>query len=131
MNFRDIYFAIEVSKLYKLAMDNGGFTVQFDGKRFNHYSKARGYSVSLPEFEVRATELASAYIFAGIIKGLEEARQEQEDPASYWVGGWKDGDMLYFDISAIYSNRQEAISAAKTGGQLAIFNFKTMQVERI
>lgn len=57
----------------------------------------------------------------------------KSQPENLFLGGWLDEQTgeVYYDISIWYSDRDSAITEAKTQHEKAIFNLETMKEERI
>ena len=51
--------------------------------------------------------------------------------SGYGVGIWKDQNKIYFDLTEVIKDKDQALKNAKNRDQLAIFNFNNSQVIEI
>lgn len=108
---------LKVSELKELAIKNGGFSLNKDGK-----VPVTGYMISCKDlYKIALSDLTS--------DKLDNAIKEATKIGGY-IGGWldteaNDKDNFYLDISINVKDRNEAIELAKKNNQLAIFDIAT------
>lgn len=98
------------TKLWQIAEQNpDGFTVILLSLTF----AKSGWVVALKETQ-------NCFGPEGLTKALEVAIK-----TSQTIGGWKDGDLFYWDAVLIFTNEDDATQAGKENEQLAIYHLDT------
>ena len=108
---------LKVSDLKKLALKNGGFSLNSDG-----LNATSGFMVSCKDlYKINLSDLTP--------DKLDNAIKEATEIGGY-IGGWldvnsDDKNNFYLDISINVKDKDEAIELAKKNNQLAIFDIAT------
>lgn len=104
-------------------LENGGATLDFMGeiKNFDF-----GYMVSKKGCELVVDfDTLNDYTFNAIVRGyMYNVFGSQVD----FVGLWLDNGKLYFDVSTLVRNLDDALQLGKSNEQLAIFDNENKQV---
>lgn len=102
---------------------DGGATISLDGT-----VPTTGFAVALPGHE---------YIVPLSAFGPDVLRAYLSDHAvalsapDHYLGAWVDGDEVYLDVTAIYVDRELAMTSARASDQLAIYDLTTQNTEAI
>jgi hypothetical protein len=102
--------------LLKAIKKNGGFTLDSKG---NFYT-GKGYAVATIGNEKRFT--ANRLNLFNLAELIKEYRKKLTSD-NLMIGAWLDGGKVFFDISEIVQDKDQAIQLGKERKQLAIFNF--------
>ena len=100
--------------------NNGGFSLKGNDLFFSE----SGFSVSLENYEsVLNFDLD---IDKKLIDEVSNKFQVLKDLKlkNALIGGWKDKNKVYIDVSLFVEDKKEAIKQAKKNNQLAIYDFK-------
>ena len=84
-----------------------------------------GYSVSVPGGELRTVGVPAENV---VLAWLESTAaplfaRELANGRRPYVGGWKDGDHVYLDVSIVIDDLTDAINTGREYKQLAIYSF--------
>jgi len=102
-----------INKLQEIAKSNpAGFTVSIDTLK----AVNTGYIVAMAETQ-------NCFGLKGLKKAFEVAQSK-----TGIIGGWKEGKKFYFNAVMQFEYKAEAIKAGRENGQIAIFDFNTLQV---
>lgn len=103
----------------------GGITIDRKGSEY----KGLGYAVALSQ----DTEIIidDELFIPELIQAVTRKYAEQLKKNNVFLGIWKDNGKIYFDLSEIIEDFQEAIEKGNNRNQLAIFDFNTKQVIEI
>jgi hypothetical protein len=100
--------------LYNRLFVYGGFTVS---AKLEVY-EGDGYAVSFSGYEARIPRrLLSREVFAALLNSYRNIAGD------LYIGGWVDGDTVYFDVSAVIPEKEKAIALARDNNQRAIYSF--------
>lgn len=90
-----------------------------------------GFTVKIPNLEpvttgwvVAMKETQNSFGDEGLQRVIEVAQRTTQI-----VGGWKEGDLFYWDASFIVQSEKEAVQIGIENGQIAIFNLDTFEVK--
>jgi len=100
---------------------NGGITVDRKGIEY----KGIGYAVAISkhtEIVIREDLFFPELIDQVMAIFKNELKQDQ-----VFLGIWKDDNKIYFDLSEVIHDKDQAIKIAKERDQLGIFDFNTME----
>ena len=86
-----------------------------------------GFTVSLPDLKyvthgwvVAKKETQNSFGIAGLTKVIEVAQLTTKT-----MGGWKEGELFYWDAVMIFNEEEAATRAGKENEQLAIYQLET------
>lgn len=100
----------KIKELKRIADENpNGFTV----RTTNLEPVTEGWAVAMKETQ-------NSFGDAGLEKVLEVAER-----TSKVIGGWKEGELFYWDAILIFNNEEEATKAGVENEQIAIYNIET------
>jgi hypothetical protein len=108
---------LKVSELKELAIKNGGFSLNKDGK-----VPVTGYMISCKDlYKITLSDLTPDKLDNAILEASK---------INGFIGGWldvnsDDKNNFYLDISINIKDKDEAIELAKKNNQLAIFDIAT------
>lgn len=90
-----------------------------------------GFTVTLPDLQyvkkgwvVAKKETQNSFGLDGLKKALEVALN-----TSKALGGWKDGELFYWDCVMIFYDEEQATKAGKENEQLAIYQIETARLK--
>jgi len=102
--------------LLKAIKKNGGFTLDSKG---NFYT-GKGFAVAT-EGNEKTFLLSRLNLFN--LAELIKQYSKKLDSDNLMIGAWVEGGKVFFDVSEVVENRDQAIRLGKERKQLAIFNF--------
>jgi hypothetical protein len=100
--------------LYDYLLENGGFTVDAS---LNPY-RGDGYAVS---FSGYGSVIPRCLLTRELFEKLLDAYRS--NVGDHYIGGWVDGEFVYFDVSAVIPEKEKAIALARDNNQRAIYSF--------
>ena len=103
------------AELFDLLLSKGGFTVDNDLIPYH----GKGYAVATPHGETKIH--LSALDLPSFINLLTSYSSKAY--GGLMIGAWVADQTVYFDLTTIIEDRQEAISLGKALNQLAIYDF--------
>ncbi len=107
---------------------NGGYTIAHDGTPVKD-----GYAVSIHGYEVkygvRNGDSLRALVYSALPNYYYYVKLYGIPHACY--GAWRDGDVVYFDVSFVFQDENVARNFAIANKQLAYFNLATFETIRL
>lgn len=105
--------------LFQKLKENKGLTVTKDLREFTR----SGYAVALPDKETKILE--SDLDLSKFTSLLNDYSKQLADNQN--IGLWIDQNIVYFDISEVIADKDQALKIAKERKQLAIFDFNSLE----
>lgn len=96
----------------------GGFTANLFGD-----VPRDGFMVS--PYKGRERTYSAAALDAGDVREYKRRNRDILAQPNHFIGGWKDGDTVYLDVSVRAATRGEAAQIAKKNNQLAVYDLAT------
>ena len=111
--------------IFQKVKHNGGITIDKTGKEY----KGKGYAVALSkETEIVINE---DLFIPELISHIMKLNADKLSKENVFLGIWQDSEKVYFDLSEIIADKDQAIAKGKERDQLAIFDFTTFETIEI
>ncbi len=131
-SYFDVVKSRSLDRIAKRILTDGGITVDWKNTRMVEPPATERFIVGIGSPFERRYQIGSEPTLERIARCVNDyvgdliVEKELMQPG-YWLGAWADLGTLYLDICRTYTDRDDAIRAAKRGAQIAYYDAETDQ----